>query len=82
MFRLYYWYRGSEVNRTGGPWWVETFPTQVARARFQSLLTPQLHAYAHTDGGEVVDATTPAPPRAAKIVYLHGQPYYPATRRP
>ncbi len=54
LSRIYYWFKGVDENRPGGPWWYHDFTTEEAyeiriRESFVSSLKPHCHKMMRLD---------------------------------
>ena len=65
MKRLYYWFKGVDPDRAGGPWWSREYDSY-----FLQDIRPFLCAYAIVDEKDHFDQYNLHPPISAKIINL------------
>ena len=71
MYRFYYWFKGVNGDRDGGPWWFRDFNTEEQRLEFLDALEPFLFRFSFTkapsEGFVVGDMYNTHPPKGACI---------------
>jgi hypothetical protein len=74
MTRVYYWYKGADPKRNGGPWWYRDFIHYPEAIKHKTALNPLYHAYAITKGEEgKLPPMNIRPPEDAEIFYPNGR---------
>lgn len=68
--RLYFWFRGSDRNRPGGPWWYRDFHNADERTVFLDDIVSFLFAYCEEDSLPAHDLMKIRPPDESKIVWM------------
>jgi len=60
-YRLYFWFKGTDPDRKGGPWWIQDFNDTLDHsakhnmAVFKETMIPFLHAWA-LEAGENLES--------------------------